>query len=91
MIFYRRGVKSVDKKTGKETLYDYEKTVNNAVFPALQGGPHDHQIAAIAVALKQVRQNKTRIRRRKLGSYMLVFMYTKKSKYKEWGVLKFQR
>ncbi|KAI8767300.1 serine hydroxymethyltransferase mitochondrial [Biomphalaria glabrata] len=56
MIFYRRGVKSVDKKTGKETLYDYEKTVNNAVFPALQGGPHDHQIAAIAVALKQAMQ-----------------------------------
>lgn len=54
MIFYRKGVKSVDKKSGKETLYDYDKTINNAVFPALQGGPHEHQIAGIAVALKQV-------------------------------------
>jgi len=27
--------------------------INNAVFPALQGGPHNHQIAAVAVALKE--------------------------------------
>lgn len=27
--------------------------INNAVFPALQGGPHNHQIAALAVALKE--------------------------------------
>ncbi|XP_064614014.1 serine hydroxymethyltransferase, mitochondrial-like [Liolophura sinensis] len=53
MIFYRKGVKKVDKKSGAEILYDYEKRVNNAVFPSLQGGPHDHQVAAIAVALKQ--------------------------------------
>ncbi|XP_059150336.1 serine hydroxymethyltransferase, mitochondrial-like [Physella acuta] len=56
MIFYRKGVKSVDQKSGKETLYDYDKTINNAVFPALQGGPHEHQIAGIAVALKQAMQ-----------------------------------
>nr|SOH55406.1 serine hydromethyltransferase [Trichomonas tenax] len=31
----------------------YEKAINSAVFPALQGGPHLHQIAAIAVALKE--------------------------------------
>lgn len=55
IIFYRKGVKSVDKKTGNEILYDYEKTINNAVFPALQGGPHDHQVAGVAVALQQVR------------------------------------
>lgn len=54
MIFYRKGVKSVNPKTGKETLYDYDQRINGAVFPGLQGGPHDHQIAAIAVALKQV-------------------------------------
>ena len=54
MIFYRKGVKGVDKK-GKEILYDYEKKINNGVFPALQGGPHQHQIGAVAVALKQVR------------------------------------
>ena len=31
----------------------YEDAINNAVFPALQGGPHNHQIAALAVALKE--------------------------------------
>ncbi len=54
MIFYRKGVKSVDKKTGKDILWDLDKRINGAVFPALQGGPHEHQIAAIAVSLKQV-------------------------------------
>ncbi|PKK17013.1 hypothetical protein A306_00000149, partial [Columba livia] len=48
------GVRSVDKKTGKETLYDLEDRINFAVFPSLQGGPHNHAIAAVAVALKQV-------------------------------------
>lgn len=35
-------------------MYDYEKKINTAVFPALQGGPHNHAIAGVAVALKQV-------------------------------------
>ena len=30
-----------------------EDAVNQAVFPTLQGGPHNHQIAAVAVALKE--------------------------------------
>ena len=34
--------------------YDYEDAINMAVFPALQGGPHNHTIAALATALKQV-------------------------------------
>ena len=55
MIFYRRGVKGVDKKSGKEIEYDFEKKINGAVFPSLQGGPHENQIAAIAIALKQVK------------------------------------
>ncbi|KAM4631613.1 serine hydroxymethyltransferase, cytosolic isoform 1-T3 [Discoglossus pictus] len=53
MIFYRKGVRSVDQKTGKETLYNIESLINQAVFPGLQGGPHNHAIAGIAVALKQ--------------------------------------
>ncbi|KFQ48133.1 hypothetical protein N333_04079, partial [Nestor notabilis] len=53
LIFYRKGVRSVDKKTGKEMLYDLEDRINFAVFPSLQGGPHNHAIAAVAVALKQ--------------------------------------
>ena len=54
MIFYRRGLKEVNQKTGAEVMYDYESKINGAVFPGLQGGPHENQIAAIAVALKQV-------------------------------------
>ncbi|ETE71785.1 Serine hydroxymethyltransferase, mitochondrial [Ophiophagus hannah] len=53
LIFYRKGVRSVDKKSGQETLYNLEDKINFAVFPSLQGGPHNHAIAAVAVALKQ--------------------------------------
>jgi glycine hydroxymethyltransferase len=52
MIFYRKGVRSVDKK-GRETLYDLENKINFAVFPGLQGGPHNHTISALATALHQ--------------------------------------
>jgi len=52
MIFFRKGVRSVDAK-GKETLYDLEEKINFSVFPGHQGGPHNHTITALAVALKQ--------------------------------------
>ena len=52
MIFYRKGKKGTDKK-GNPVMYDLESRVNQAVFPALQGGPHNHAIAGVAVALKQ--------------------------------------
>ncbi|XP_077396540.1 serine hydroxymethyltransferase, cytosolic [Festucalex cinctus] len=52
LIFFRKGVRSVDAK-GKETLYNLESLINQAVFPGLQGGPHNHAIAGVAVALKQ--------------------------------------
>jgi len=47
IIFFRRG----KSKTGED--YDYENAINQAVFPALQGGPHNHTIAALCVALLQ--------------------------------------
>uniref|UniRef100_A0AAY4BUQ1 Serine hydroxymethyltransferase n=1 Tax=Denticeps clupeoides TaxID=299321 RepID=A0AAY4BUQ1_9TELE len=53
LIFFRRGVRSVDQKSGKETMYNLESLINQAVFPGLQGGPHNHAIAGVAVALKQ--------------------------------------
>ena len=53
LIFYRRGVKGVNKQ-GKEIKYDYEQKINGAVFPGLQGGPHNNVIAGVVVALKQV-------------------------------------
>lgn len=42
MIFFRRDARG------------FETKINMAVFPALQGGPHQHQIAAVATQLKQV-------------------------------------
>ena len=39
-------------KSGKAVNYDYEAKINAAVFPGLQGGPHNHAIAAIAAAMK---------------------------------------
>jgi glycine hydroxymethyltransferase len=32
---------------------EFAQSIDRAVFPALQGGPHDHTTAAIAVALKE--------------------------------------
>ena len=52
MIFFRKGVRSVDKK-GKEVMYDLEGPINASVFPGHQGGPHNHTITALAVALAQ--------------------------------------
>lgn len=52
MIFFRKGVRRVDKK-GKEEMYDLENPINASVFPGHQGGPHNHTITALAVALKQ--------------------------------------
>lgn len=53
MIFFRKGVRSTDTKTGKKILYDLEGPINFSVFPGHQGGPHNHTITALAVALKQ--------------------------------------
>lgn len=52
VIFYRKGVRSV-KANGTKVMYDIESKINQSVFPGLQGGPHNHAIAAIATAMKQ--------------------------------------
>lgn len=36
-------------------MYDLESKINQAVFPGLQGGPHNHAIAGIATAMKQAK------------------------------------
>jgi glycine hydroxymethyltransferase len=41
MIFVKKDARELDKK------------IDKAVFPGLQGGPHENQIAAVAVALKE--------------------------------------
>ncbi|KAJ8730002.1 hypothetical protein PYW07_017040 [Mythimna separata] len=52
VIFFRKGVRSV-KANGQKVMYDLESKINQSVFPGLQGGPHNHAIAAIATAMKQ--------------------------------------
>lgn len=59
IIFYRKGPKP--KKRGMLLnqgdgcdKYDFEEKINFAVCPALQGGPHNNHIAALAIALKQL-------------------------------------
>lgn len=51
LIFFRKGVRNVVK--GQAIKYDLETKINEAVFPGLQGGPHNNTIAGIATALKQ--------------------------------------
>lgn len=53
MIFYRKGIKGSDPKTKQPVYYDYQSRIDAAVFPSLQGGPHNHAIGAVAVALRQ--------------------------------------
>mmetsp|Transcript_230 Transcript_230/g.553 ORF Transcript_230/g.553 Transcript_230/m.553 type:complete len:469 (+) Transcript_230:85-1491(+) len=48
LIFFRRGL---NEKTGQP--YDFEDRVNQAVFPGIQGGPHNNVIGALGVALKE--------------------------------------
>lgn len=59
MIFFRKGVRRTDKK-GKEEMYDLEGPINASVFPGHQGGPHNHTISALAVALHQAQTKEFR-------------------------------
>lgn len=52
MIFFRKGVRRTNKK-GEKEMYDLEGPINASVFPGHQGGPHNHTITALAVALHQ--------------------------------------
>ncbi|XAR49382.1 Glycine hydroxymethyltransferase [Bertholletia excelsa] len=59
IIFYRKGPKPMKRglllsQGDGNSRYDFEEKINFAVFPALQGGPHNNHIAALAISLKQV-------------------------------------
>lgn len=49
MVFFRRG-----PKAPKDGQYSFEKEINVAVHPTIQGGPHNNHIAALAATMKQV-------------------------------------
>ncbi len=51
MIFYRKGLKPLKRTV--DDVHDFEKDINFAVHPTLQGGPHNNHVAALATALKQ--------------------------------------
>lgn len=54
VIFFRKGVRSCNAK-GEKIMYDLENKINQAVFPGLQGGPHNNTIAAIATTMEQAK------------------------------------
>ncbi|KAI0496102.1 hypothetical protein KFK09_022409 [Dendrobium nobile] len=59
MIFIRKGKKPRKRgfppcQADEVDQYDFEDKINFAVFPSMQGGPHNNHIAALAIALKQV-------------------------------------
>ncbi|KAG5509469.1 hypothetical protein JKF63_06779 [Porcisia hertigi] len=54
MIFFR-------KKDRQGNPTDYENRINQAVFPGCQGGPHVHQIAAIATQMREVCSEEWRV------------------------------
>ncbi|XP_073013515.1 serine hydroxymethyltransferase 7-like [Typha latifolia] len=59
IIFFRKGKKPRKNgfsfcQTDESDQYNFEDRINFAVFPSLQGGPHNNHIAALAIALKQV-------------------------------------
>jgi hypothetical protein len=71
MIFYRRGPIPEDrlpKGVPPGTCYDFEGKIDFAVFPSLQGGPHNHQIGALAVALKQAASPEFKAYQQQVGS-----------------------
>ncbi|MFS7979092.1 putative glycine hydroxymethyltransferase transcription factor WD40-like family [Helianthus anomalus] len=59
IIFYRKGYKPTKRgmllnQGDGSDKYDFEEKINFAVCSALQGGPHNNHIAALAIALKQL-------------------------------------
>lgn len=56
LIFFRKNKKNSD---GQDD--DLENKINFAVFPSIQGGPHENAIGAIAVALKEAASDEFKV------------------------------
>ncbi|XP_076957916.1 serine hydroxymethyltransferase 6-like [Bidens hawaiensis] len=59
IIFYRKGYKPTKRgalfnQSDGSDKYDFEEKIDFAVCSALQGGPHNNHVAALAIALKQL-------------------------------------
>lgn len=52
-LILANGMTSRPLKKVEKTVENIPTLIDRAVFPGLQGGPHNHQTAAIAVALKE--------------------------------------
>ena len=79
MIFYRKGVRYPANGSKPEVKYNLEKPINEALFPGLQGGPHNHAIGGVAVALHQAKspkfveyQKKVRLKLHLSSSFLVV-------------------
>jgi glycine hydroxymethyltransferase len=57
MIFFRKGVRRINPQTKAEEKWNLEDPINASVFPGHQGGPHNHTITALSVALKQAQSD----------------------------------
>lgn len=76
LIFFRRGKKKVTNAKGEtvEEAYDFEARINFAVFPSLQGGPHENTIAGVAVAMKEANTPEFKVRVRMAHSASLCYL-----------------
>ncbi len=59
---------------------EYEEAINKSVFPGGQGGPHDHQTAAIAVALNEAMRPQFKKYTRQIVKNAKVLAYELKKK-----------
>ena len=67
-------------KSGAPVNYDYGDKIDLAVFPGLQGGPHNHAIAGVAVAMGLAATEEFRD-----GVGSILEFRDCKSKYLEWN------